>query len=374
MIQELSTYANGDHLTLEEYFRRVLHNEQFLYSSVWNWWKTNTLYWSLPLGIGSLLLFAAVLYQESSLREGVDWTLVLPISLLPFLFLPLIWIGTYYYSFVLPRRIVRKLEQFITRYIPDASDITRQGLHCTLLRNSIEYQASYDVFLETDVRGRAVCRYGCFSLTLYYFPRPGTEMQWFDEEFRFRDSFIDEWKAYCADKESCRHLQVADDALFALFKEKELMDTTEVTAAMDQLEYLLERFDFFPINRPIPLEETVNHWLRSIDKPTPPDIVAINIGIFEMVTGYCLYLTEARHYDAMDDDWACEEDFVPERKYLNTMTRTDDLDAFQTTISGIVYRYIAQKVEDPSSLFYHKVVTVGYDDGELEVVSKSSRR
>lgn len=110
MIQELSTYANGDHLTLEEYFRRVLHNEQFLYSSVWNWWKTNTLYWSLPLGIGSLLLFAAVLYQESSLREGVDWTLVLPISLLPFLFLPLIWIGTYYYSFVLPRRIVRKLE------------------------------------------------------------------------------------------------------------------------------------------------------------------------------------------------------------------------------------------------------------------------
>lgn len=369
MIQKLSNYANGDHLTLEEYFRRVLHNEQFLYSSVWNWWKTNTLYWSLPLSIGSLLLFAAVLYQELSLREGVDWTLVLSISLLPFLFLPLIWIGTYYYSFVLPRKIVRKLEQFITRYIPDANDITRQGLHCTLLRNSIEYQVSYDVFLETDARGRATCRYRGFSLKLYYSPQPGTEMQWFDEEFRFRDSFIDEWEAYCAGKKSCRHLLVGDSALLALFQEKELMDVTEVTAAMDQMEYLLDRFDFLPINKHIPLEESVNHWLRSIDKPTPPDIVAINIGIFEMDTGYVLYLTGASHYDAMDDDWACKEDYIPERKYLNTMTRTDNLDEFQATISGIIYRYIEQKAEDPSSLFYHKVVTVGYDDGELEVVS-----
>ncbi len=94
------------------------------------------------------------------------------------------------------------------------------------------------LFLKTDARGRAECRYGCFSLTLYYSPQPGTEMQWFDEEFRFRDSFIDEWKAYCAGKESSRHLKVEDYALFALFKEKELMDVTEVTAAMDQLEYL----------------------------------------------------------------------------------------------------------------------------------------
>ena len=119
MIKTSPTYVHGDGLTCRKYFSHAFMNRRLLYTSVWNWWKQTTLYSCLPLSVASILIFAAILYQELGTGEETDWSLVVSVSLLPFLFfMPLTWAGTYYYSFIAARRLTRKLQAFISRHIP----------------------------------------------------------------------------------------------------------------------------------------------------------------------------------------------------------------------------------------------------------------
>lgn len=370
MIKTSPTYVHGDGLTCRKYFSHAFMNRRLLYTSVWNWWKQTTLYSCLPLSVASLLIFAAILYQELGTGEETDWGLVVSVSLLPFLFImPLIWAGTYYYSFIAARWLTRKLQAFISRHIPDATCITRLSpTNYTLLRKGIEYEVCYTHVPETDQSGRVRRNRPCFLVALYYAPQPGTELLWFDEDTEMRPSLIDEWAAYCEGKDSVRKLVLENYALFALFEKKELATPGCVVEAMEQLEYLLNRFSFFPLYLHTPLQDRIGSWLGRIDKPAPADIVALNIGIFETVTGYALYLTGVRHYDEADDDWACAEDFVPEQKYLDLSTeRKDEKDwqQLRQDVTEAVARYTAQRTDDASSLFYHKMVTIGFDDGEL---------
>lgn len=66
------------------------------------------------------------------------------------------------------------------------------------------------------------------------------------------------------------------------------------------------------------MEEEIRHWIQQINDETilPSDIVAFNFGLFESEEGYCIYLTGSKFYDESDDDWACDIDFEPNRKYL----------------------------------------------------------
>lgn len=373
MIQTNPSYTSADHLTIGEYFKRAARNERFLYSSLWNWWKKTTLYVSVPLGVGSVLLFAALLYQELGLREETDWALVVSCSLLPFIFfLPIIWTVTFWLSFVAPKRTTRKIEAFIARYIPDATHVTRHSVtNYTLTRGGIEFEASYTFVPETDAKGRVRRHHESFFIALYYAPQPGTESDWQDEEGYMPDAIAEEWEAYCAGKESCRHLFLTDYAMYALFKRKELSAPHAVTGALDQLQYLVRKFRCLslPLFAKPSLEEKIRQWLRAIDQPAPADIAAIHIGMFE-TTGslYMLYLTGARRYDKHDDDWACAEDFVPEQKYTDLYVEgIEDMgwEEVLSAVTGIVSRYVEQRAEDASSLFYHKIVAVGFDEGGL---------
>lgn len=138
---------------------------------------------------------------------------------------------------------------------------------------------------------------------------------------------------------------------------------------LNQLQYLLRKLHCFsPYSRPS-WEEKICNWLRSIDKPTPTDITAIHIGLFESEnSNYMLYLIGARHYDENDDDWACVEDFVPEQKYTDIhVGGIEDVEWEEIlhTVIHIISRYVEKRAEDASSLFYHKIVTVGFDEGDL---------
>lgn len=66
------------------------------------------------------------------------------------------------------------------------------------------------------------------------------------------------------------------------------------------------------------MEEEIRHWIQQINDETilPSDIVAFNFGLFESEERYCIYLTGSKFYDESDDDWACDIDFEPNRKYL----------------------------------------------------------
>ncbi|MDR3157870.1 MAG: hypothetical protein LBU11_02430 [Zoogloeaceae bacterium] len=60
-------------------------------------------------------------------------------------------------------------------------------------------------------------------------------------------------------------------------------------------------------------KETIRAWILEIDakEKIPENIVALSFNLYEP---YGLELVGSKRYCKDDEDWACEEDFVPERR------------------------------------------------------------
>lgn len=371
MIKTNPTYIEADKLNIKEHFKRISNNDQLLYSSVWSWWIKTTLFYGLPLLIGCILLFVAIMYQELTSESNIDWILIISVSSIPIIcMLPFIWIGTYYYSFVASKRVTKTIMKFIDTYIPDATHLTRfTQTNYTVQRKGIEFELGYTYIPETSSKGKAMHNHPYFFICLYYVPQPGTELLWFDENTDMRDTYIEAWNHYCYESEICKHLRLDDYAMFALFKKNEYINPNEVTTALDQLEFLLSKFSMKPQSQYLfSIGQIIRAWLKTIDRTVPTDIIALNIGAFETETGYALHISGARHYDVHNDDWACNEDFVPENRYLeikNTNSSQSDWKEFQRLAIGAISSYINDNADDNTSLFYNKIVTFGFDDGDL---------
>lgn len=116
----------------------------------------------------------------------------------------------------------------------------------------------------------------------------------------------------------------------------------------------------------------IEHWIKTINKETgcPTDVIALNFGLFESVNGYGIYLIGSKSYDENDDDWACDIDFEPPNKYL-MLTHDDvqnmDWKEIQHEVTNIISKYISDK-RNNISLFQNKIITIGFDDGNLEKI------
>ena len=118
------------------------------------------------------------------------------------------------------------------------------------------------------------------------------------------------------------------------------------------------------------MKEDVFDWLHTLEKKEkiPADIKALNFGLCEGVKGYFAYLIGAEDYDAEDDDWACAEDYEPETKYLEFdkgETLDMDWETFQDKMKACLTEYMNREGNAKTSVFYGKIITTGFDDGDL---------
>lgn len=67
------------------------------------------------------------------------------------------------------------------------------------------------------------------------------------------------------------------------------------------------------------LKKILRDWILLISKEDTEInldiIIAINFGLFETSKGYNVYAIGSKEYDVEDDEWACNEDYVPNNKY-----------------------------------------------------------
>lgn len=117
------------------------------------------------------------------------------------------------------------------------------------------------------------------------------------------------------------------------------------------------------------MEEEIRHWIQQINDETilPSDIVAFNFGLFESEERYCIYLTGSKFYDESDDDWACDIDFEPNRKYLMLASgsiQNMNWKEILYKVKNIIFNFIIANA-DKLPLFVGKIVTIGFDDGDL---------
>ncbi|MHC4659146.1 MAG: hypothetical protein ACYS83_08215 [Planctomycetota bacterium] len=114
------------------------------------------------------------------------------------------------------------------------------------------------------------------------------------------------------------------------------------------------------------LSNRITAWLTRISstESLPKDIEAIYIGLFEGEHNYNIYFSGSKGYDPEDDDWACNQDFEPQFKYLDSGIGTSmDWQAFKAKVIDTI-KIILEG--DTSSILHNAShVSVGFDGGNL---------
>jgi predicted transcriptional regulator YdeE len=117
----------------------------------------------------------------------------------------------------------------------------------------------------------------------------------------------------------------------------------------------------------------VENWISEIsdDKSFTSEIVAINFGLFESEDGCMTYCIGSKIYDRENDEWACNEDFIPQNKYLkipNRLTENKNWQEIQNMFSEILQKYISSLDYEFSLLNKVKAITCGFDEGDLQKI------
>ena len=116
------------------------------------------------------------------------------------------------------------------------------------------------------------------------------------------------------------------------------------------------------------MKEKINNWIKQIDQTAtiPSGIIAFNFGLYETSDGYCIYLVGSKVYDENDDDWACSADFQSDYLTIsNDECHGIDWNSFLDEVTAIVTNTL-QVIASNASIFSNKIITIGFDDGDLK--------
>jgi len=112
----------------------------------------------------------------------------------------------------------------------------------------------------------------------------------------------------------------------------------------------------------IVVKSEIEAWVKQIKER--PDVVALNIGLFQSENGYQAYITGSNEYDPEDDDWACNEDFVPTIKYIDLpCSQAVNWEVLQSDVVNIITGLLSSNTA--TILNHVPTITVGFDDAEL---------
>ncbi|WPC39927.1 hypothetical protein [Clostridium sp. JS66] len=115
------------------------------------------------------------------------------------------------------------------------------------------------------------------------------------------------------------------------------------------------------------VKDIIKAWIQRINEGEvlSKDIVALNFGLYEP---YGIELIGSANYDEEDDDWACEEDFVPIERNCPDLDIDDtyEWESVLKEIESILKELVQELKELPILQVEH--ITTGFCDGDLIVV------
>ncbi|AQR91711.1 hypothetical protein [Clostridium saccharobutylicum] len=115
------------------------------------------------------------------------------------------------------------------------------------------------------------------------------------------------------------------------------------------------------------VKKIIKEWILRInnEEVLPDNIEALNFGLFEP---YGIELIGALIYDAEDDDWACEEDFIPKERECPKLNV--DYECDWRNVLNEIHMILKELVDELKELplFSVKHITTGFCDGDLVVV------
>lgn len=111
------------------------------------------------------------------------------------------------------------------------------------------------------------------------------------------------------------------------------------------------------------IKTTIKHWLvrLSENEKIPKNIIALNFNISEP---YGISLIGSWVYDENNDDWACNEDFIPENFFISL----DILEGLSwEQVLKILFQIFSELLKDNPGLkiFQIPYISIGFVDGDL---------
>lgn len=116
------------------------------------------------------------------------------------------------------------------------------------------------------------------------------------------------------------------------------------------------------------MKDTIRKWLIQINQKDklPQNIVALNFNLYE--GPYALDLIGSATYDESDEDWACNEDFIPKLRRCPSLGIPDDKSWEE--VLKIVESILKDLIREMPDIELFKVqhIAVGFVDGNLIII------
>jgi hypothetical protein len=110
-------------------------------------------------------------------------------------------------------------------------------------------------------------------------------------------------------------------------------------------------------------------WITQIIKEEKPSekIKGYFFGIFETENkGYMMYLSGSKEFDEDDENWACNNDFEPQSKYLSLpQYKGLSWEKVLSNVECILTDFVKTEMFKNSFLAKAKGIATGFDDGIL---------
>jgi hypothetical protein len=110
-------------------------------------------------------------------------------------------------------------------------------------------------------------------------------------------------------------------------------------------------------------------WIdKQLDEGPPPTIVGYSINIYE--SPFLIEIIGSNEFDIDDNDWACNEDWVPQIRSidLSHSLSGSSWEETQKTVIKMASSYIQSNSKNSHILKTAKGFAVGFVDGNLEYV------
>ena len=116
------------------------------------------------------------------------------------------------------------------------------------------------------------------------------------------------------------------------------------------------------------MKDSIRKWLIQINQKEklPQNIVALNFNLYE--GPYALDLIGSATYDESDEDWACNEDFIPELRCCPSLELPDGK-SWEEVLKKVesILRDLIREMPD-IELFKVQHIAVGFVDGNLIII------